>query len=234
MAFTGPFVLRDVGFPVYAFPEDLIECRVIDRPNRFIVNVSCGNLQLVCHLHDPGRLKELIFKGNRVLVRPTTGKMTKYSITAAWENSRWILTDTRIHSQIASLFLDSKSRREVAVGRKRIDFMHGNHFIEVKGCTLVVGGIAKFPDAPTKRGREHLDLLADLVKTGHEATVLILVMRDDAICFVPNESTDPDFTRSFFNALNAGVKLKILKFALKQNSVVFMGEINLCSGTMQI
>ena len=65
-------------------------------------------------------------EGARVLVRPTEGEKTKFSITAARENSRWIVTDTRIHSDIASLFIDQNAKREVAVGKKRIDFMHGN------------------------------------------------------------------------------------------------------------
>ncbi|MHB1708092.1 MAG: DNA/RNA nuclease SfsA [Thermoplasmataceae archaeon] len=218
-----------MGFTVYTFRESLFTCTVIDRPNRFVVNVSRDGERLKCHLHDPGRLKELIYEGAKVLVRPSAGDKTKYSITAASENSRWIVTDTRIHSEIASLFINHNARREVSVGRKRIDFLHGNHYIEVKGCTLVVDGTARFPDAPTKRGKQHLDLLAQLVKEGHEATVVVLVMRDDVSCFMPNADTDPDFARSFSVALAAGVGLKILKFSLAGNSVVYRGEISLCA-----
>ncbi len=227
-ATCSSFVQREIGFPVYTFQDSLFACTVIDRPNRFVVNVSRDGETLKCHLHDPGRLKELIYEGARVLVRPTEGEKTKFSITAASENSRWIITDTRIHSDIASLFIAQNARREVAVGKKRIDFMHGNHYVEVKGCTLVVDGIARFPDAPTKRGKEHLDLLAQLVKGGYKATVIVLVMRDDASCFMPNADTDPHFARSFSLAMAAGVGLKILEFLLAGNSVVYRGEIGLC------
>jgi len=223
------FMQREIGFPVYTFPESLFTCTVIDRPNRFVVNVSRDGETLKCHLHDPGRLKELIYEGARVLVRPAEGEKTKFSITAARENSRWIVTDTRIHSDIASRFINRNARREVAVGNKRIDFIHGNRYIEVKGCTLVIDHVAQFPDAPTKRGREHLDLLAKLVRNGYQATLVVLVMRDDASCFMPNANTDPDFVRSFFLAMAAGVELKILEFSLAGNTVVYRGEIGLCA-----
>ncbi len=226
---SSSFVQREIGYPVYTFRENLFSCTVIDRPNRFVVNVSREGEILKCHLHDPGRLKELIYEGARVLVRPAEGEKTKFSITAARENSRWIVTDTRIHSDIASRFINPKARREVAVGKKRIDFVHGNHYIEVKGCTLVVDHIAKFPDAPTKRGKEHMDLLAQLVKNGYEATVVVLVMRDDASCFMPNRDTDPDFAKSFSIALAVGVGLRILEFSLSGNSVVYRGDIELCT-----
>ena len=226
---SSSFVQREIGFPVYTFRDSLFACTVRDRPDRFVVNVSREEGEtLKCHLHDPGRLKELIYEGARVLVRPSDGEKTKFSITAARENSRWIVTDTRIHSDIASLFINPKARREVVVGKKRIDFMHGNRYLEVKGCTLVVDRIAKFPDAPTKRGKEHMDLLAQLVKDGYEATVVVLVMRDDATCFMPNADTDPDFARSFSLAMAVGVELKILEFSLAGNSVVYRGEIGLC------
>jgi len=228
-ATSSSFVQREIGFPVYTFRDSLFACTVIDRPNRFVVNVSRDGETLKCHLHDPGRLKELIYEGARVLVRPTEGEKTKFSITAASENSRWIVTDTRIHSDIASLFIDQNAKREVAVGKKRIDFMHGNRYIEVKGCTLVEDGIARFPDAPTKRGKEHLDLLIQLVNGRYKATVIVLVMRDDASCFMPNADTDPDFARSFSLAMAAGVELKILEFSLAGNSVVYRGEIGLCA-----
>ena len=53
--------------------------------------------------------------------------------------------------------------------------------LEVKGCTLVEDGLAKFPDAPTIRGKKHLDELSNSIDDGFKAAALFLVIRDDAM-----------------------------------------------------
>ena len=54
----------------------------IERPNRFITKVLINGKIVKSHLPDPGRLKELLFEGAKVLVReaPKNSKRkTKYS-----------------------------------------------------------------------------------------------------------------------------------------------------------
>ncbi|BCU69684.1 hypothetical protein KN1_09810 [Stygiolobus caldivivus] len=148
---------------VYTFPplkEEVVE----SRPNRFLVVTKSGRL---CHLHDPGRLKELIYRGNKVLIRETQGKRkTSCQVTAAWSGKEWVLTDSSIHNEVARKFLPAGAKAEVKIGKSRVDFMFDNTFVEVKGCTLVKDGKALFPDAPTKRGKRHLEELIELKKEG--------------------------------------------------------------------
>ncbi len=213
------------GFRVFSFREHLLEGKVIDRPNRFLVNVQTGEGPLECHLHDPGRLKELIYPGNSVLYRPTNGVRTSHSVTAALDSGQWILTDTRIHSAVASTFLPADVEREVGVGRHRIDFRHGDTLIEVKGCTMLKGNIATFPDAPTKRGREHLELLRNHALEGKRAVIMILTFRKDAESFQPNEETDPAFAEEFMLALRDGVECFIPRFSFEEGTLVYRGNI---------
>ncbi|QXJ34393.1 Sugar fermentation stimulation protein SfsA [Saccharolobus shibatae] len=100
--------------------------------------------------------------------------------------------------------------------------------MEVKGCTLVENDIAYFPDAPTERGRRHLKELRELMRKGFNAMLLILVMRDDAKCFLPNEKTDPKFSIEFWNSIKEGLKLNIKTFKLVGNKIVYVGDIPLC------
>ena len=52
-----------------------------------------------------------------------------------------------------------------------------------------------FPDAPTVRGRRHVEELADLQKSGeYECHVLLVLHHRDTRCFIPNFHTDPDFS----------------------------------------
>lgn len=216
----------DKGLSVYSFQEELMEGKVIDRPNRFLVNVMTKDGPLKCHIHDPGRLKELIYPGNRVLYRPTSGIKTSHSITAAYDRGQWIPTDTRIHSTVASRFLPDDSEKEVRIGNHRIDFRHGDTLIEVKGCTMLERNIATFPDAPTKRGREHLKLLGEHARNGHKAIIMVLTFREGAESFQPNEATDPDFAEEFRLALRDGVEYFIPRFSFENASVVYHGNIH--------
>ncbi|MFP3349090.1 MAG: DNA/RNA nuclease SfsA [Thermoproteus sp.] len=219
-----------VGDVVYRFEGPLRLVEILDRPNRFLVRVVDGGQVRSCHLHDPGRLPELVRRGARAVVRPTRGVKTDCSITAIEApNGVWVVADSRIHSDVASLFL-GEARREVKVGGRRLDFLSGDTYIEVKGCTLVVDGAALFPDAPTKRGAEHLRLLRSLMGAGHRAKVVVLVMRPDAECFAPNWATDPSFSREFAQFIRSGGGLEVHRFRYAEGRVIYDGDVGLCSG----
>ena len=145
-----------IGELVIPFDFESFEGVVLQRPNRFVVSVARAGSSLECHLHDPGRLKELIYPGNSVLFRKTTGVRTSFSITAARKGADWILTDSRFHNAIAKRFLSGDARAEVRLGKSRIDFLEGDRYVEVKGCSLETGGTAMFPDAPSVRATRHL------------------------------------------------------------------------------
>ena len=215
------------GEAVLEVPGPLQEAEVVRRPNRFAVELREG---LICHLHDPGRLPELIYPGNRVLVRPTRGARTSCSVTAAWggEGAGWVLTDSRFHSDIAARFLPPEAEREVRVGGSRLDFRVDDVYVEVKGCTLAKGGVAMFPDAPTERGRRHVMELARLASEGHGAMIMVLVMRRDASCFSPNWETDPGFSEALLEALGRGVALRALRFSFDPPRLTYLGDIPLC------
>jgi len=108
--------------------------------------------------------------------------------------------------------------------RVQHEIVHGNHrldlclhvasdppsfwLVEAKSVTLVVNGVALFPDAPTVRGQEHLRLLTTLRREGIPTAVVFVVQRPDAKCFRPNESADPTFARYLREAAQAGVLVR--------------------------
>ena len=73
--------------------------------------------------------------------------------------------------------------------------------------TLVRDGVACFPDAPTERGRRHVDELAGLARQGVCAAVVFVVQRADAGAFRPNDETDPEFGQALRAARDAGVQV---------------------------
>ncbi len=224
----GPFIDRNPGYIVARFPG-LMEAKVVSRPNRFIIKAILDGNEVDVHIHDPGRLEELIFPGNSILIRETYGTKTHYSVTFCKNGDIWTFNDSRYHSTIASMFIKDGWQREVTVGESRLDFKRDNAYIEVKSATLVDNAIAKFPDAPTRRGKKHLETLMGLIDAGYESYVLFLIFNENARCFLPNTLRDPEFSNAYYSALAHGVHFRYLVFSSIPGEIVFKNTIKECN-----
>ncbi len=200
----------------------------ISRPNRFTVEFKdkLGNIELA-HLHDPGRLKELLINNTEILIEyvpnyKKTNRKTKYNMIAIKYNENWVLLNSGFHNKIVEELIINKNikglekyqvnKREYTHGKSRFDFLLSDEnnnlmFLEVKGCTLVVNNLAKFPDAPTTRGTRHVLELTDIKKNGIESSVVILILQNSAKEFTPNKETDPDFSNALKEAYKANVNI---------------------------
>jgi sugar fermentation stimulation protein A len=211
--------------------ENLINGKFVERPNRFVVifEIEKGSTE-IAHLRDPGRLKELLIPGVKLLLRkafPNPKRKTKYDVIAVFHQNIWVLINSGFHSDIAEDLIESGQimeisdysiqRREYTYGKSRIDFILMNQdnikmLLEVKGCTLVEDGLAKFPDAPTIRGKKHLDELSHSIDDGFNAVVLFLIIRDDVLVFTPNTHMDHDFSDALIKANEKGVLIVAYSF----------------------
>jgi len=73
--------------------------------------------------------------------------------------------------------------------------------------TLVQGTRALFPDAPTARGRRHLEQLVRARREGWRAAVVFIIQRADARTFSPFAARDPEFARALWRARAQGVEV---------------------------
>ncbi|MFQ5693169.1 MAG: DNA/RNA nuclease SfsA, partial [Nitrospinota bacterium] len=96
---------------------------------------------------------------------------------------------------------------------------------ETKSVTLVPGGVARFPDAPTLRGARHLRHLTEHASAGGRAAVLFVVLRSDAKAFSPNDENDPAFGRALREAAAAGVTVRALSCRVSKREIELLGEI---------
>ena len=121
------------------------------------------------------------------------------------------------------------ARREVRFHDSRLDLVlespTGNCFVEVKSVTLVQDGLARFPDAPTDRGRKHVTTLVRAVQAGHRAAVVFVVQREDATALTPYDANDPDFGVALREAVAAGVEAYVFTCAVSRESIAIAGEI---------
>lgn len=224
--------VKDPDSAVCAVPfGGLMPGSFVRRENRFRVQVQIEGALAAAHLPNSGRLQELLVPGARVWLTPAdpaarARRRTGYDLTLVEYGGRLVSVDARLPTKLLAVALEHGCapglprypviRREVTLGRSRIDFWLGGSateppcWLEAKSVTLVVDGTAQFPDAPTARGRRHLDELVGAAESGERAMVVFVIQRDDARAFTPHDSADPDFGYALRRAAAAGVEVAAL------------------------
>ena len=84
-----------------------LEARFIDRPNRFLTRVEYNGTIVESHLPDPGRLKELLKPGVRILLKRESGenRKTKFSTQAVYHDNILISLNTLLPNQFTAHLL---------------------------------------------------------------------------------------------------------------------------------
>ena len=209
------------------------------RPNRFIGVIQVDEEMKTCHVADTGRLREILIEGRQIYIVKNRAELkTDYTLIAAKMDDGWALVNTLLHSRIVRTalengvlgFIPSSIRSEVIFGKSRLDFLIDDSlFVEVKASNLLQGNTCLFPDAPTTRGKRHLEELIKAKKDGFRAMILILCLRD-CMCFSPNMALDPGFGETFIKAIDVGVEYKGIKLSFDETSrsIVYTEDIPLC------
>ena len=135
---------------------------------------------------------------------------------------------------------------EKTIGNSRIDIYLANHdgkddldskgkgesecqiidetYVEVKSVTLIKEGVAQFPDAPTDRGRKHLEELISLKKQGMRAVVFFLIEHPNGNFFRPNWENDPKFSETLLKAYDNGVEILVYKTKNTLDAIEVLGD----------
>ena len=88
----------------------LLEARFIDRPNRFLSRVELDGKIVESHLPDPGRLKELLKFGVKILVKKEDGnnRRTQYSTQAVYDGKTLVSLNTLLPNKFTAYLLKEK------------------------------------------------------------------------------------------------------------------------------
>lgn len=215
--------------------ENLTEGIFIKRLNRFVALVKVGTENYHAHLHDSGRLEELLVTGRPIILVPKKAPKTDFKIIAIHrEPYGWIFLNSGLHRKIVEEILRQKLvpefkdivefKPEHKIGSHRIDFILSfptyKALMEVKGCTLFKENTCFFPDAPTKRGAEHLKILTK----NTPAFILFLVCHPDIKTVEINCKKDPNFCKTFQEAVYKGVKPVAVKISFQNGSIFYAGK----------
>ncbi len=212
---------------------ELIPARFLKRENRFVCLVELYGKPEKVLIRNTGRLGELLVPGRKVYLREkSTGKYRHELILVELE-SGLVCVDSHLPPKLLLEHLLKSSypwevkeyRYEYGVGNSRFDLLVNRKvLIETKSVNLVVDKTAMFPDAPTQRGRRHIEELIENART-YEPAVIFVVQREDAEKFTPNRETDPDFSSALERFAGEGFTVKAFACEVNLREITIKREI---------
>jgi sugar fermentation stimulation protein A len=208
----------------------------IERPNRFLAKVLIDNKIEMVHVRNSGRCKEILIPGTRVYlekIHNNKKRKTSYSIISAYKGLQLINIDSQIPNELVSnairentlagIDVGQNIKREVNYNNSRFDLMYSNNsskgFIEVKGVTLEKNKIALFPDAPTKRGKKHIDELIASAQKDYKNYLVFIIQMKGVDCFKPNDDMDLEFGVSLRKANAMHIKIRVYDCLVTEDSI---------------
>ncbi|MEC7641536.1 MAG: DNA/RNA nuclease SfsA [Nitrospinota bacterium] len=201
----------------------LVNGEFLERPNRYLAKVRIDGKTISAHVPDPGRLPGLLIPGRRarLIYNPGPKRKTDFTLALIRYKTIWVSVFPIFANRLVQQGLEGRKisclegyesfQKEVNSGNSRFDFQlrysNNTAFVEVKSVSLVEGTVGKFPDAPTERGRKHVQELIELRKGGIRAIVLFISQRSDTKTITSNDAIDPKFAVCLREAHAAGVEL---------------------------
>ena len=217
--------------------ENIVKGKFISRPNRFIANVNIDCENVICHVKNTGRCKELLVPGAEVFLQhfDNANRKTAYDLISVKKGDRLINMDSQAPNKVfyewaSSYFNDIVLLKpEYKYHNSRFDCYietkSNKILVEVKGVTLENEGIVMFPDAPTERGVKHINELIDARNEGYETYIVFVVQMENVKYLTPNRDTHPEFADALLNAQKYGVKILCLDCIVKEDELKINREI---------
>ena len=84
------------------YNKEILEAKFISRPNRFNAVVNLNGKEIVVHVPNTGRCKELLIEGVKVLLRKENNpaRKTAYDLVAVYKKDMLISIDSQIPNKV--------------------------------------------------------------------------------------------------------------------------------------
>lgn len=205
--------------------ENAIECGIISRLNRFVVEIEVDGKRYRASINNTGRLQEFIVSARRgFCLRRSRPARTDYRLFAIEERRLGAVIDTQLQTGAFERALEMGLvpwldgyrlvRRNARLDGSLIDYLlerRGEEvYLEVKSAVLRDGDHAMYPDCPSARGRKHIRELTRYVDGGGRAIILFIAALPEVSAFKPNRQGDAELWELLLKARRAGVEIRAL------------------------
>ncbi len=223
--------------------KNVQKCRIIQRDNRFVVEIIVNGKKRRAHINNTGRLAEFLVKNKPAFCFPTPSTAeTDFRLFAIHDKGFGALIDTQL--QMRSF--------ETAFKQRLLPWLKGCHFVkrnprlntslldyefkcrgetvlcEVKSAVLRDGSSAMYPDCPTVRGQRHIEELTAHVKKGGRSLIVFIAALPGVDSFKPFRKADPVIYKNLKKAKAGGVGIHALEIHFNpRDSFVYLNNPNL-------
>lgn len=202
-----------------------IECTVMRRVNRFVVEVEVDATPQRACINNTGRLEGFLVEGKAgFCTRNGHSLKTAYRLFAIREGDLGAIIDTQLqmrafekavaHGLVPWLDGCAVIKRNARLGSSLIDYLlqcgEKDVYLEVKSAVLREGRYAMYPDCPTARGRKHIRELTAHRAAGGVAVVLFIAALPGVEAFKPSRAGDPELCDLLEQARAVGVDVRAI------------------------
>lgn len=226
--------------PVASLAGELVEsCTILERLNRFVVEVDMNGERVRAHINNTGKLTSVLVKGRRgYCVRLKGRGKLQYRLYAVEYSTGYAVIDTQLQEKafmnaVETGLIPWLEGCRVARRRPRVLGEVFDYSLSCKDKTAIVElksailespeGYAMYPDTPSERGRRHVRKLVEYSIAGGWAILVFVAAFPGARGFKPNKSVDPEIARLVKQAVEAGVTVESIGLEYKPyNHSVYM------------
>jgi sugar fermentation stimulation protein A len=201
------------------------KCRIIQRLNRFAVEIAVGEKKYQAHINNTGRLTEFLVTDKTAFCypMPATAK-TDFRLFAVEDRGLGALIDTQLQMRCFEAAFRQRYipwlqdcvfiKRNPRLNTSVMDYefrCHGETVLcEVKSAVLRDGSTAMYPDCPTVRGQRHIEELTAYVNKGGRSVIVFIAALPGVDTFKPYRDADPVIYANLKKAESAGVEIHAL------------------------
>lgn len=223
--------------------NNIVKAVFKSRPNRFIAECNINNENVIVHVKNTGRCRELLVKDAEVYLEyfPDTSRKTKYDLITVNKMGRLINMDSSAPNKAVYEALQSGKnllnisepltliKMEQKYKQSRFDVYaetkNSKIFAEIKGVTLEENNTVMFPDAPTQRGVKHIMELVDAKENGFNTYIIFVIQMHGPAYFMPNYKTHAEFGEALQYAQSKGVNILAYDCIITENSMALNNPI---------
>lgn len=225
--------------------NNIVKAVFKNRPNRFIAECNINNENVIVHVKNTGRCRELLVKDTEVYLEyfSETSRKTKYDLITVNKMGRLINMDSsapnkavyealqkgkdilHINEPLTHIKMEHKYKQSCfdVYAETKTDKI----FAEIKGVTLEENNIVMFPDAPTQRGVKHIMELVDAKENGYSAYIIFVIQMQSPAYFTPNYKTHAEFGEALQYAQSKGVNILAYDCIITENSIDLNNQIDI-------
>ncbi len=218
--------------------ESPVECTVLRRLNRFVVEIAVAGIPEHACINNTGRLEQFLHPARKgFCTRNRRLLKTAYRLFAISDGEMAAVIDTQLQMKAFERALAlgllpwlkgyAVLKRNPRLGSSAIDYLlasqKGQLYLEVKSAVLREGHCAMYPDCPSARGQRHIKELTKHKAKGGAATILFIAALPDTKAFKPNRGADPRLADLLLIARDTGVELRAIGLAYRpQDSHIYL------------